>query len=201
MYISFQSATFTRGSELKTESAFHAYSLNSYPPVPSQPRMLTLSKMPMIISTPMRMITIHSSRAVWPVFWCSRIMFNKSWRTCASKAQALVMPAARCDARARRPSIHTHLSIPGALSAGPEMKSLLWWPKAGEKALHQTDPTRAYTSSTLPSRLEGKASRRSVGSPGPKVVPRPNKANGAHHLKNAHKHTDGHQNDDNPLQV
>ena len=40
-----------------------------------------------------------------------------------------------------------------------------------------------------------------MGSLVPKVVPRPNKAYRAHHLKNAHKHTDGHQNDDNPLQV
>ena len=36
------------------------YDLHSYPPVPSQPRILMLSKMPITISTPMRMITIHS---------------------------------------------------------------------------------------------------------------------------------------------
>ena len=40
-----------------------------------------------------------------------------------------------------------------------------------------------------------------MGSLVPEVVPRPNQAYGAHHLENANKHTDGHQNDDNPLQV
>ena len=40
-----------------------------------------------------------------------------------------------------------------------------------------------------------------MGSLVPEVIPRPNKADSAHHLKNAHKNTDGHQNDYNPLQV
>ena len=53
----------------------------------------------------------------------------------------------------------------------------------------------------LPSAFERKGRNGPVGSLGPEMTSGPNKTHSAHDLKNAHKHTYGHQNDDNPLQI